>query len=144
MDTTIAGIISGVLGSTSCLILGLVFRWAGITDRTFDNLAQVFILSKEYFSVLGFIMGSVVHLGIGGALGVIFAHFITATSQKCIIIKGIFFGAMVFISFIGLGNYYRMPLFTNMLPLQSFLLWIASMIYGLTMSFILRKLPLRT
>ncbi len=140
MDTTLAGIISGIAGSATCLVLGLVFRWIGMTDRTFDNLAQVFILSKECPGALAFIMGSVVHLGIGGALGVMFAYFIHATAQKYIMIKGIFFGAMVFVSFVGLGNYYRMALFTNMPPLASFLLWLASMIYGLVMSFTLYKL----
>ncbi len=140
MDTTLAGIISGMAGSTCCLVLGLIFRWMGLTDRTFDNLAQVFILTKENTGALAFFMGSVVHLGIGGALGVIFAYFIRTTARKYIIIKGVFFGAMVFISFVGLGNYYRMALFTNMPPLASFLLWIASMIYGLTMSFTLSKL----
>jgi uncharacterized membrane protein (Fun14 family) len=140
MDTTLAGIISGIAGSTVCLVLGLIFRWTGLTDRTFDNLAQVFILTKEHTDALAFFMGSVVHLGIGGALGVIFAYFINATARKYIIIKGVFFGAMVFISFVGLGNYYRMALFTNMPSLASFLLWIASMIYGLTMSCTLRKL----
>lgn len=140
MDITLAGVISGMAGSTVCLVLGLILRWLGLTNRTFDNLAQVFVLSKECPGVLAFFMGSVVHLGIGGALGVIFAYFIKATARKHMIIKGIFFGAMVFISFIGLGNYYRMALFTNMPPLASFLLWVASMIYGLTMSFTLSKL----
>lgn len=140
MDTTLTGLISGMAGSTICLILGLIVRWAGLTDRTFDNLAQVFILSKENPGLLAFIMGSVVHLGIGGGCGVLFVHYISSTSQKYLIIKGISFGTMVFILFVGFGNYFRMPLFTNMLPLSSFLLWILSMIYGLILSYTYNKL----
>lgn len=74
MDTTLAGIISGMAGSTVCLVLGIILRWMGLTDRTFDNLAQVFILTKVNPGALAFFMGAVVHLGIGGALGVIFAY----------------------------------------------------------------------
>lgn len=72
--------------------------------------------------------------------GAIFAHFIKATSQKYMIIKGFFLGITMWLIFIGLGNYFRMPVFINMPALSAFMVWINSGVYGLAMSFTLSRL----
>lgn len=139
-DTTLAGAIAGVIGAFCGLILGLILKWVGLTDRSFHDFAQVFILFKLEPGALGFLIGTLAHFGVGGLNGAIFAHFIKATTDKYLIIKGIFLGVTMWLVFIGLGNYFRMPVFINMPPLAALMTWINSAVYGLMMSFTLGRL----
>lgn len=133
-DTTLAGAVSGLVGAISGSILGYLFSWLGLTDRTFHDLAQVFILSKVYPNLLGFVIGTLAHFGVAGLNGVIFAHFIAITTGKHLLIKGIFQGATMWLFFIGVGNFFRMPEFSGMPPLVALIIWMCSAIYGLTMA----------
>jgi hypothetical protein len=139
-DTTLAGTIAGITGAICGLAVGLLLEWMGLTDRTFHEFAQVFILSKLRPGAFGFIIGSLAHFGVGGLNGAIFAHFTEATSRKYIVIKGVFLGVTMWLIFIGLGNYFRMPVFTNMPPMVALMTWVDSVVYGLTMSFTLSRL----
>jgi hypothetical protein len=139
-DTTLAGFVSGLVGAIIGLILSLVLKWLGLTDRVFHDLAQVLILFKLSPGILDLVIGTLAHLEIGGLSGAIFAHFISATSRNYIIIKGIIYGVTLWLLFLGLGNYFRMPVFCNMPPMAALLLWIGSAIYGLIMPFTLSKL----
>jgi hypothetical protein len=139
-DTTLAGAVAGVIGAICGLTFGITLKWFGLTDRTFHDFAQVFILSKLEPGLFGFFIGALAHLGVGGMNGAIFAHFIEATSPKYLIIKGIFLGVTMWLIFIGLGNYFRLPMFCNMPPMSALITWLNSAVYGLTMSFTLSRL----
>jgi hypothetical protein len=129
-----------LIGAISGSILGLILQWLGLTDRTFHDLAQVFILAKVYPNALGYLIGTLAHFGVAGLNGAIFAHFVMATSKKYLVLKGMFIGVTMWLFFVGFGNFFRMPQFSNMPPLSALTIYICSATYGLTMSFTLRKL----
>lgn len=54
-----------------------------------------------------------------------------------IVLKGIFLGVTMWLLFIGWGNYFRMPVFSNMPTMAALMTWINSAVYGLMMSFTL-------
>lgn len=139
-DTTLAGAISGLVGAICGSILGHLLQWLGLTDRTFHDLAQVFILAKAYPNALGYLIGTLAHFGVAGLNGTIFAHFVMATSRKYLLLKGTFLGVTMWLFFVGFGNFFRMPLFSNMPLLSALAIYICSATYGLTMSFTFKKL----
>ena len=108
-DTTLAGAIAGLVGAVAGSLLGIVLQWLGLTDRTFHDLAQVFILSRVHPGALGHLIGILAHFGVAGLFGAIFAHLIVTTTRKNIIVKGLFVGTTMWLLFVGFGNYFRMP-----------------------------------
>jgi hypothetical protein len=127
-------------GAVAGSLLGIVLQWLGLTDRTFHDLAQVFILSRVHPGTLGFLVGILAHFGVAGLFGAIFAHFIVTTNRKYIIVKGLFVGATMWLLFVGLGNYFRLPVFSNMPPSSALAIWLCSAAYGLVMSWTANKL----
>ncbi|HYH02287.1 MAG TPA: hypothetical protein VEC37_04245 [Bacillota bacterium] len=88
------------------------------------------------------LVGSIAHLIIGTFCGLLFTHYLKATTFQNILTKGAFFGAFLWVSFLGAGSVFRLPIFTHVPPLSALLIFLNSLIYGFVTAYVLSKFSL--
>jgi hypothetical protein len=143
-DTLVAGAFSGVVGALVQASYGLTIKFLGLTDRTFTDFAKVFFMYKNYQGFLAFLAGLIIHMAIGATLGVGFAYLIKFTSDKYYYIKGLGYGAFIWLLMGCGGTVFNIPLFKEIPPHVVLVTLGGALIYGIVISFALKKVSKKT
>ncbi len=111
-DKVLVGSLAGMFGALVSAILAFALNSLKITSiKMFFFDSVIFLPNNAATTLIGSIYGFVIHLFIGGIIGVIFAYFLPYTGDDYLIYKGIFLGAISWL-FIGgvLGTMLRLPI----------------------------------
>lgn len=137
-DRFVAGAIAGSIGASIQVVYGYLVEALGIADRSFEDFGEVFIMSANMTGTMADFVGIISQLSNGAIFGIIMAYIISLTSIKFYIVKGLIYGTILWHLFLGLGTMYKMPGFINIPPSSSLAILVGSLIYGVTVCYVLR------
>ncbi|WP_214659145.1 DUF1440 domain-containing protein [Candidatus Formimonas warabiya] len=143
-DRLIAGGLAGIAGAIIQITYGIITEALGITDRSFDEFAKVLIMFKPYKGLLASVVGAISHICIGLVFGVIFAYLILITSSRFLMIKGIGYGAVLWMLLLGFGTIFELPDFKDIPPQPALSIFFGAIIYGSITALTLKYLESRT
>ena len=107
-------------------------------------MAKIYIMYKRFPGIISNIVGITAQFLIGATLGIGFAYFIQKTSNNYYFIKGLGYGAFIWLVFASFGSLFKIPLFTVIPPNPALSLLIGALIYGFITSFVLKFLENKT
>jgi uncharacterized membrane protein YagU involved in acid resistance len=143
-DRLLAGGIAGLIATVVQNIYGLTINAVGLTDRTFEDFAEIMITFKSYTGIAAFIVGVMAHLAVGLIFGVIFAYLIKETSSKYYIAKGLGYGLVLWFLLSGFGTIFRLPFFKNIPPGPALYDLVGGLLFGFVLAYALKILDART
>ncbi len=92
-DYTIRAILAGFIAVLFKDAFDLVYVWLGFSGVCMAKVAAAAFISPERVSSFGgLFIGYMAHYTVGGVLGLIFTHYLTATNRSYYISKGVFAG----------------------------------------------------
>ena len=139
-DHLVAGVVAGIAGISVQTIYALLIKYFGLTDRIYIDFAQVIIMSENRPGISAFFIGLIAQLVIGGMFGVVFAFIEKFTSSRYYLLKGVFFGAVLWFLLTGFGTMWRLPVFHEMPTYAAYSSLIGALIYGIALAYTMKLL----
>ncbi len=143
-DRLVAGAVSGTVAILIQTTYALIIKYLGLTDRIYVDFAKVIIISESRQGISAFFIGLIAQLVIGGMFGVAFAFIEKFTSSRYYLVKGIFFGAILWFLLTGFGTMWRLPVFHEMPTSAAYSTLIGALIYGLALAYTMKLLEKHT
>ncbi|MBU4532531.1 MAG: hypothetical protein KJ650_02660 [Firmicutes bacterium] len=102
-DTVFVGFLGGLIGGLAKLAADVAFFILGIAKTTEAHLAaQAFLPTGTAITLSALALGVAVDLGIAVALGIVAAYIIAFTGRDYLLLKGLIFGALLYVFGYGL------------------------------------------
>ena len=139
-DRLIAGAVAGTVAILIQTIYALTIKSLGLTDRIYIDFAKVIIISENRPGLSAFFIGLIAQLVIGGMFGVVFAFIEKFTSSRYYVLKGIFFGAILWFLLTGFGTMWRLPVFHEMPTNAAYSTLIGALLYGIALAYTMKLL----
>ena len=143
-DRLMAGVVSGTVAILIQTAYALTVKSLGFTDRIYVDFAKVIIMSENRQGLSPFFIGLIAQLVIGAMFGVVFAFVEKFTSSRYYIVKGVFFGAVLWFLLTGFGTMWRLPVFSDMPTYSAYSTLTGSLIYGLALAYTMKLLEKHT
>jgi len=139
-DRLIVGGIAGSFGAVSNVILGVIFKSLGWSDRAFFDYSTSLFGKTIYQGILGFLMGVITEVAVCIIYGVIFAYVIKLTSSRYLYLKGLLYGFVLWMLLSSLGTMYNIPLFSD-IPLDAaYTTLFTAIVYGFVVAWVLKTI----
>lgn len=143
-DRSTAGAIAGLVGAFIQEMSAIVFKYLGFTDRSFIDYASVMIMFHTAHSFMEHVVAWTAHFAVGIMLGLLFVQVFMITSTKYLLLKGIFYGFILWFVLLGLGTVFRLPEFTAIPWNVAMSTFVGSIIWSLSVAYTLRILEKTT
>ena len=145
-DRLIAGSIAGIFGGISNVVLGVIIKSLGWSDRAlFDYSTTLF--GKETYAdkgFPGFLMGVVTEIAVCIIYGIVFVYIIKFTSSRYLYMKGVGYGFILWMLLSSFGTIYNIPLF-DYVPLDAaYTTLFTALIYGIVIAGVLKIMESKT
>lgn len=143
-DRAVAGAISGLIASSIQELYALIIKAIGLIDNCYGGFAFCLVTSGKVEGALALTVGILSNMAIGMLWGIVFAFLIKWTNSKRLILKGLFYGWILWMLLEGFGTVSNLREFTNLAPLSSLILLVGSILWGVTNAFCLKVFSQKT
>lgn len=139
-DTLVFGSLAGIIGNIFKEVLTWVFYGLGMLKFTFVHLCSGMVVNPEYVkSPLGLTLGFLIDYTLAATFGIVIYALLKRTGACFIVLKGLFFGIVIFLICYSMIR----PIFSsikgNTDPLTVLLYLLPNFIYGITTSLFIKK-----
>lgn len=141
-DRLVAGSLAGACGALIQELYAIILKTLGFSDRTFGDLAFILISQKGREEIL--LIEVIANAAIGLFFGTILAYIFMFTSSRYYLLKGIFYGVVLWLLLSGFGVVFDLPKFKGTPPDVSLIMLIGSIIYGTVTAYTLKLLATKT
>lgn len=101
-DKVISGVIVGLLADTVKLFINYILYLFKLTPVVFWQIAATRFLDKEdIYKPIAYFIGGVADITVSALLGIVFVYMIYIVGSKYLLLKGIGFGLLVWVSIFG-------------------------------------------
>jgi hypothetical protein len=141
-DRLVAGSLDGVIGAFIQELYAIILKTLEFSDRTFGDLAFILVSQKYQEEVL--LVKIIANAAIGLFFGAVFAYILMLTTSRYYLLKGIFYGVVLWLILSGFGVVFDLPKFKDTPPDIALVTLIGSIIYGVVTAYTLKLLDTKT
>lgn len=142
-DRTIAGALAGTAASIVQEGYAQIIKAVEVTDRSFGDFAFCLVTSNKADEIMEIFVGVLSNIAVGMFLGIIFALLLKIISPKYLLLKGFFYGYILWMLLSGFGAICRLSEF-DMKPSHSLVALVGSVIWGVANAYFLKLIHHRT
>lgn len=139
-DTIIFGAIAGLLGNVPKTIIAWILHYFGLLRYTFIHIAAGYFVDKKFIdNPVSLLTGFIADYTNAAFFGVIMYYLLQKTGVDYAELKGLGFGAFLYLIFYGAFMALNITRASLLTPLPNLLLFFPHIIYGLLTCWIIKK-----
>ncbi|KNZ69020.1 hypothetical protein Tfer_2382 [Thermincola ferriacetica] len=140
-DRLVSGVIAGMAGALAQNLYALVAKLLGLTDIIYVDIAAAVLFHRNYPGWVASVVGLAGHLVVDSFWGFCYALIIEAGSSRYLYFKGAVFGMAIWFLIRVIGvQVLELPVFTGTSPVDALVYFFGGILFGLTISYVLRLL----
>lgn len=143
-DRAVSGAVAGIIGSIVHEIYGQVMKLIGLTEYSYGDFAFCLVTARESERVMDMVVGILANIAVGILFGVIFAFFLKVITKKYLLLKGFFYGWVLWMLLAGFGSVHRLPEFAGMTTADALVALGGSIIWGVVTAYTLKIMDIRS
>ncbi len=141
-DRLVAGSVAGACGALVQELYAIILKTLGFSDRTYGDMALILVSQNMNEGVL--LIEIIANAAVGLFFGAVLAYILMLTTSRYYLLKGIFYGIVLWLILSGFGSIFDLPKFKGTPPDIALITLIGSIIYGIVTAYTLKLLESKT
>ncbi len=142
-DEAVAGSLAGLCASIVQEIYAVIMKTTGLARYSYGDFAFGLVNSSKMEGAVQIFVGILANMAVGIFLGLIFVYLIKVISARYILLKGFFYGWVVWMLLTGFGSVFRLPAFMEVSAFESLITLGGSILWGVLNAYLLKKIELK-